>query len=472
VTSRTRLVLAAISATCAVASCGATSTPSTTPQVSNTTAAAGSPSTTAGGPVRTGNWTTYYQDAGRDGYAADGPLHPDAIHRVWQSPTLDGDVYAEPLFVGNRVIVATANDSVYALSASDGAVVWRSHLGSPVKASALPCGDVDPVGITSTPVVDAAAGRVYAVGLVQGPIHDVLFDLRLSTGALVASKPVDVAGADPKVHNQRSALTLSKGKVYIPYGGRFGDCGDYHGRVVSVAVSASGLGAVTPYTLPTQGEGGFWTPPGAATASDGSMYLASGNSSSTTSYDYGNSVVRLNAGLTLLDSWAPRNWKPLNATDGDVGSSGPVLLPGGRVFQIGKSGIGYLLDAMHLGGIGGELHSGPVCTSSGVWGAIGHRGDTMYVPCSGSVVKVTVKGNSFTVGWSAGVSTPGPTIVTPAAIWTVQTQNGHLLALDPATGNVVANEAIGAVPSRFTTPTAGGGLALVASDQRVSAFGS
>jgi len=83
-----------------------------------------------------------------------------------------------------------------------------------------------------------------------------------------------------------------------------------------------------------------------------------------------------------------------------------------------------------------------------------------------------VKGNSFTVGWSAGVSTPGPTIVTPAAIWTVQTPNGHLLALDPATGNVVANEAIGAVPSRFTTPTAGGGLALVASDQRVSAFGS
>jgi outer membrane protein assembly factor BamB len=471
VTSRTRVLCAAIGAVWLVASCASKSSSSSAPSHGSGTTSSSTASTTGTVARAAVAWTTYFQDVGRDGFTSDGPSRPDAAHRVWQSPALDGDVYAEPLLVGDRVVVATENDTVYALRVSTGAIVWRTHLGTPVPASALPCGDVDPVGITSTPVIDAKGGRVYAVGMVQ-PARDMLFDIDLASGKLVASKAVDVAGADPKVHNQRSALTLSGGKVYIPYGGRFGDCGDYRGRVVSVAVSDTGLGALNPYTLPTQREGGFWAPPGAATAADGSLYLASGNSSSTTTYDYGNSVVRLGAGLKLLDSWAPRDWKPLNATDGDVGSSGPVLLPGGRIFQIGKSGIGYLLDAAHLGGIGGELHSGAVCTDSGVWGAIGHHDDTLFVPCSGSVVQVTVHGNTFDVGWNTGVSTPGPTIVTPAAVWTVQTANGHLLALDPANGNILASFAIGSVPSRFITPTAGGGRTLVASDQRVSAFGS
>jgi outer membrane protein assembly factor BamB len=473
VTNRTRALLATVGAVCVVASCASKSAQSGAPSKSSvattsSTTVAGSP--TSSGTRGGGRWTTYLQDAGRTGFTSDAPTRPQTIRRAWQSPALDGAVYAEPLLVGDRVIVATENDSVYALRATTGAIVWRTHLGTPVSGSSLPCGNVDPVGITSTPVIDAVAGRVYAVGMVW-PARDVLFDINLASGKLVASKAVDIAGADPKVHNQRSALTLSAGKVSIPYGGRFGDCGDYHGRVASVAVSASGLGALTSYTLPTQGEGGFWTPPGAAVATDGSLYLASGNSSSTTTYDYGNSVVRLSAGLKLLDSWAPRNWKALNATDGDIGSSGPVLLPGGRVFQIGKSGIGYLLDAGHLGGIGGELHSGEVCSDSGVWGAIGHHGDTLFVPCSGGVVEVTVHSDGFTVGWSTDVSTPGPTIVTPAAVWTVETGNGRLLALDPATGKILVSLAIGSVPSRFTTPAAGGRRVLVASDQRISAFG-
>ena len=107
--------------------------------------------------------------------------------------------------VGNRVVIATENDSVYALNASDGAMAWKTHLGEPVSGSSLPCGDVDPVGITSTPVVDANAGRIYAVGMVQ-PGRHMLFELDLSTGRLVASARVDTAGADPAVHNQRAAL--------------------------------------------------------------------------------------------------------------------------------------------------------------------------------------------------------------------------------------------------------------------------
>ena len=165
-------------------------------------------------------------------------------------------MYAQPLLVGDHVVAATENDSVYSLNAADGTIAWKAHLGEPVSGSSLPCGNVDPVGITGTPVVDLGAGRIYAVGMVQ-PGRYLLFELDLSTGRLVASARVDADGADPAVHNQRSALALSNGKVFVPYGGRFGDCGDYHGRVVSVPAPGSGLGTVASYVLPTQGAGGF-----------------------------------------------------------------------------------------------------------------------------------------------------------------------------------------------------------------------
>src|SRR5438105_2545771 len=330
-------------------------------------------STTRNSTAATAHWTTYDGDVARTGLAADGPAPAPGVRQQWKSPTLDGDVYAQPLAVADRVVIATENDTVYSLRASDGAIVWKRHLGEPVPGSSLPCGNVDPVGITSTPVVDVRANRVYVVGMVQ-PTQHVLFALDATTGLVVASTRADARGADPAVQNQRGALALSHGTIFIPYGGRFGDCGDYRGRLVTVAASASALGSPASYTLPTEREGGFWAPPGPAVAKDGSVFLASGNSSSGGNYDYGNSVVRLTTSLTLVDSWAPTNWAALNRTDTDVGSTSPVLLPGTRIFQIGKQGIGYLLDAEHLGGIGGELRSADICNGVAVFGGIAHDG--------------------------------------------------------------------------------------------------
>jgi outer membrane protein assembly factor BamB len=379
-------------------------------------------------------------------------------------------VYAQPLLVGSRVVIATENDTVYALNIADGTIAWKTHLGEPVSGSSLPCGDVDPVGITSTPVIDAGAGRVYAVGMVQ-PGRHVLFELDVGTGRLVASTAADAIGANPAVHNQRAALTLSSGQVLIPYGGRFGDCGDYHGRVVSVAVRSSGLGPEKSYTLPTQREGGFWAPPGAVVASDGSVYLTSGNSSSNGPYDDGNSVVRLSADLKLVDTFAPGDWASLNRSDSDLGSTSPVLLPANRVFQIGKSGIGYLLDAGHLGGVGGQLHSGSIC-SSRAFGGVAHDGDTLFVPCQGGVVEVTVTGDRFNVGWTAPVAVPGPTIIAGGAVWTVATGSGDLVALEPSSGRMITSEHIGDVPSRFTSPAGGSGRIVVAAGRVVIAVGT
>jgi outer membrane protein assembly factor BamB len=206
-------------------------------------------------------------------------------------------------------------------------------------------------------------------------------------------------------------------------------------------------------------------------AADGTLYLTSGNSTSSRSYDYGNSVVRLGADLKLADSFAPSDWASLNSTDTDLGSTGPVLLPNGRVFQVGKSGTGYLLDAEHLGGVGGQLHAGRVCQSS-AFGAIAHDGDTMFVPCSNGVVQVTVNGDSFDIGWTTPVSTAGPTIIAAGAVWTVATSSGDLVELDASSGTTISSNHIGNVPSRFTSPAAGGGRVVVAATRTLIAFGA
>lgn len=444
----------------------AISAPSTT---SPSSTGAPGPSTTTAPATSGAQWTTYFHDAGRSGETAEGPPSAASVRRDWTSPGLDGDVYAQPLIVGDRVVVATENDTVYALDASSGAIVWTTHLGEPVRSSSLPCGNVDPVGITGTPVVDAAAGRIYAVGMVKPGKHE-LFALDLSNGKSIASAVVDAPGAAPSTHNQRGALTLSGGRVLVPFGGRYGDCGTYHGQLVAVPIVAgTGLGKPVAFTLPTGNEGGFWAPPGPVVGDDGSVYLTSGNSAGSRTYDYGNSVVRISADLKLADSFAPSNWAALNESDTDLGSLSPVLLPNGRVFQAGKSGAGYLLDAAHLGGVGGQRYTATACRGAAFGGAA-HSGTTVFLPCTSGVVALNVDADRFGIAWTAAVASAGPTITTPGAVWTVATDAGDLIAFDAGSGRQVFSGHVGSVPSRFTSPAAGAGRIVVVADRKVLAF--
>ena len=94
--------------------------------------------------------------------AAAANMHPDASF----NGVVSGDIYAQPLFWhpkrGNaEVIVATESNAVYALNASTGAVVWQATLAAPVPLNQLPCGNIDPDGITGTPVIDPRAGVLY-----------------------------------------------------------------------------------------------------------------------------------------------------------------------------------------------------------------------------------------------------------------------------------------------------------------------
>src|ERR1019366_6604412 len=202
-------------------------------------ASVGAPtSPTARAPNVAVDWPTYHGDDGRTGLASSFPPLAGGLTQAW-SAALDGAVYGEPLGVQGRVIVATEGDSVYALDPATGLVAWRQHLGIPVPMTSLPCGDIDPLGITSTPVYDPATGSLFVVAEVAGPKH-VLYALDATTGAVRWSRGVDRAGDDPNAHQQRGALALANGYVYTGFGGLFGDCGAYRGEVVGVPTTGNG----------------------------------------------------------------------------------------------------------------------------------------------------------------------------------------------------------------------------------------
>jgi hypothetical protein len=104
-------------------------------------------------------------------------------------------------------------------------------------------------------------------------------------------------------------------------------------------------------------------------------------------------------------------------------------------------------------------------------GGVSHSGPTLYVPCADGVAAVLVSGDRFTVKWTTAAPAPGPVIITEGAVWTVATGSGVLEALNPVTGGRIFSTQIGSVPSRFTSPAAGGGRVVVPAARRVMAFG-
>lgn len=421
-------------------------------------------------PSSADNWLTYGRTTTR---GADDPASSafGAIKQAWQSPRLDGDIYAEPLLDNGRLYLVTENDTVYSLDASSGKVQWQRHVGTPVPRSALPCGDIDPTGITGTPVIDQASSTLYAVAFLQPGKHE-LFALNLASGAVRYHVAIDPSGADPLVQQQRSALALANGMVYVAYGGLDGDCGQYHGWVVAAAANNGAPHAT--YQVPTQREGAVWAPAGPALDSAGNLYVATGNGSSTTQFDYGDSVIKLSPDLKVLDWFAPTNWAQLNRTDQDIGSISPLLLPNGLIFQIGKGGEGYLLRADHLGQIGGQAYAAPVCASgSGAFGSTAFATPYIYVPCrSGMVALKLGSGASFSTAWTGPTSAPDSPVVAGGVVWAVSPAQNALVGLDAPTGKArlqLALPAAGNGLPHFIAPTVAAGSVYIAAGRVVVA---
>jgi hypothetical protein len=349
------------------------------------------------------------------------------------------------------------------LDAKTGNVLWRTNLGPPVDGSTLPCGDINPTGITGTPVIDPSTGTLYVVS--YSAMHHTLSALKLSTGAIVFQRSAVPPGFVEVAQQERSALSLANGMVYVPYGGLAGDCGQYYGWVAGIPTNPTG--AMVAYKVPTSREGGIWTPSGAAVDSAGNVYITTGNSASGTTFDYGNSVIKLSPSLSVLGYFAPTNWGPLSDSDTDLGSDGPAFVGPSTIFQIGKEGVGYLLDSNKLGGIGGQTFAASVC--GGSFGGTAYAAPYVFVPCRDGLVELQVANGAFTTVWHTSSFFAGPPVVTGGVVWTVSRDSATLQGYSVSTGHKAYSFPLGSVV-HFVGPAAGEGRLFVTATNKVMSF--
>jgi len=400
------------------------------------------------------DWPTYHKDAAGTGVAPATPA-AGALRITW-TRHLDGAVYGQPLVIGGLVIAATEGDTVYGLSAANGRIAWHAHLGTPVPLSSLPCGSINPLGITGTTVYDPATGLVYAVAETTG-FHHVLAGIKVTTGRVVFRRDIPAPDGHPRFDQQWAALTVERGRVYVAFDGLFGDCGPYRGSIVGIP--APGQGALVSYQVPTARGGGMWAAGGPVIGPDGTIYVSVGNGAATSPpFDGSDSVISLTPRLHRTGIFAPRSWPADNAGDLDLGSAAPALLSTGRLLADGKNGTAYLLNAQHLAGVGKQLATAPVCAA---FGGMAAQGTVAYVPCiSGGMAAVNIANDRIRVLWRG----PGPAQSSPVlgggAVWVVDWNSGVLCELSPATGHVRHKISLGsAVP--LASPSLSGPLVLV-----------
>ena len=302
------------------------------------------------------------------------------------SRQLDGQIYAQPLYVQGLTIsnkmhdviyVCTEHNSVYAFDADNAAAsnaLWHANLGSPVPSADISCLDLGPeAGITATPVVDLAGGTIYVAAKTKesGSYFHKLHALDLFTGQEKFGGPAVVQGFvlgtgvgsvggtntfNALHENNRPGLLLVSNVVYLCYAALC-DWSPYHGWLFGYNTTNLQRTCIFNST-PDGSDGGIWlSGMGPAADEKGDIYLATGNGTfdrDTGGRDFGDSCLKLTPsnGTVNVTSWfAPHNQATLNAQDLDLGSGGPLLLPSTNLFvSIGKSGIICLLNRAKLGG--------------------------------------------------------------------------------------------------------------------------
>jgi hypothetical protein len=462
-----------------------------------------------GGSTRAG---VYTDPAFTRGRAA--RLHRDRSFAAKMS----GPTYAQPLYVAatqasrDLVVVATEQNQVVAFGGQDGHVVWQRALGLPVPKSELPCGNLDPLGITGTPAVDPASRTLFVDAMIRGPNgpRHSIFGLSLEDGSTRRGWPVDVDASvrfnglpfHSRFQNQRSGLLIAKGNLYVPYGGHFGDCGEYRGWVVGVPLENPSA----PFAWVTRGVGGgIWAP--SAIVWDGAwLYVTTGNTKNAREWGGGEAVVRLSPNLSFAetenDYFTPADWRGLDRDDDDLGGSGPVLLslrsgaPSDLAIALGKDGKAYLLDRDHLGGEAHALREEMVSTDAIITAPATYRsgaGDYVTfvgngVGCShrtkdGTVTARVTAGSppGLSIAWCAEPGGKGSPIVTSTPggtdtiVWRVSAETDNkLYGYDGETGNVIfdgggRDERMRSV-RRFQAPIVANGRLFVAGDDELYAF--
>src|SRR5271155_5216909 len=333
------------------------------------------------------NWLTYHYDNARDGANTNevvltpANVNTNDFFKLF-TYTVDGEVYAQPLYMANVAIagqgthdvvfVATENDTVYAFDAdsnagTNGGLLWHTNLG--IAATSVFFGTryhhnvLNPLlGITGTPVIDPVSGTLY-VDVLTTPVPDTtnaqhhVHALNIANGTEQPYSPVFVAASVPGTgvdssngvvafnanqQDSRPGLTLAGGGLYVGFGS-FGDTDPYHGWVIGF--NATNLQQLTNYVFASTpnasysafgtnaGEGALWGG-GAGLCVDASnnLYFETANgsfSANTNGGDYGDSFVKLSTSnqFVVADYFSPSNQASMAANDADLGSGAPMLLP-------------------------------------------------------------------------------------------------------------------------------------------------
>ena len=291
----------------------------------------------------------------------------------------------------NVLYFATEKDTVYAVDAdsingSSATILWKTPaLGAgetAVPLSSLPCGNIDPNGITATPVIDRARNAIYVVTMStdnKGNYFHRLHALDLTTGKELFGGPTTVdatypgtggnssAGTVaflPQVQSERAALLETGNKIYTVWSGHSGDCGPYSAWVMAFDAGTLAQTSVTDL-IPNAFGAGIWLG-GSGPASDasGDVYFSTGktfgNNTPGSNNDYGNTFVRLSGSnlLSPVDYFAPSNALANDNTDKDFSSSGPLLLPDlvdstniirHLAVVAGEDGVIYVVDRDKMG---------------------------------------------------------------------------------------------------------------------------
>jgi hypothetical protein len=438
--------------------------------------------------------------------------------------TVQGQIYAQPLYVPdlpmpaktgnvsivrNVVFVATEHNIVYAFdadSAAESTPLWQVNLGAPAVVGDIGgCSDLIPeIGITATPVIDIATATMYveAKSKESGGLVHKLHALDVTTGAekfggpvvITASVPGSGDGGDgsnvpfnPRTQHSRPGLLLSNGVVYLGFASHC-DFGPYHGWIIGYDAKTLAQTAVL-NTTPNGGLGGVWQAGNGLSADPaGNIFFMTGNgtfSADGGGSDFGDSFLKLTPGLSETDFFTPFNQDDLNNRDADLGSSGPILIPGTNLlFGGGKDGVLYLVDGTNMGhfhagddsqivqsfGAASSIFSAPVFWNSTayIWG----NGDNLKAYHFGGATFDTTPSSTSNpgTGFPGGplsISANGTTAGT-GIVWGINRDGGSLDAFDASD---VSNELWNSNqnPSRdrlssltkFAVPTVAGGKVFV-----------
>lgn len=337
------------------------------------------------------NVTTFHNDNARTGQnTSETILTPANVNSTLFgklfTAAVDGYVYAQPLYLSkvqniaggthNVLIVATEHDSLYALDADTGTILWQKSFISPPKITSVTsdevsCGDLVPeIGITSTPVIDQTTGTIYLVtktnenGVYRQRLHaiDLLTHAEKFGGPVVISAIVKGQTFDPLRNHNRPGLLLENGHVVIAWASHC-DNTPYHGWVMSYKAGVQSTDTLTREAVfngsPNGGLAGIWmSGDGVAADASGNLFFATGNGTydGLTGGDFGDSIVKLsspaNGAFSILDWFTPWNQETLSDADTDLGSGGLLLLPDlpqgsahqHLLVQMGKEGKIYLVD--------------------------------------------------------------------------------------------------------------------------------